>query len=124
MSSGQTNFIINILKGEKNMCNFLVARKFGQIISKSIINQNCIGDDFNNNNEELTKVYINNKFIGKEEKEAFKNWYKNADWYGYDSEEKAMERLNKRGEFKEDVLPEEIVGWYGDIEINIENLVE
>lgn len=104
------------------MCNCLVARKYGQIISKSVINQNCVANDFNNNEEELTKIYINNKFIGEEEKEAFKNWYKKADWYGYDNEEKAMNRLNKSGDFKEEVLPEEIVGWYGDIEINIEDI--
>ena len=57
------------------------------------------------------------------EKEAFKKWYEDANWYGYDSEAKAMEQLNKRGDFKEEVLPTEFCGWFGNIEVMIEEAV-
>ena len=97
------------------MCKYLVAEKHGKVIFKSPFEP----AEFNNGEEEMAKVYIKETYISKEEKEAFRKWYESADWYGYDNEQQAMERLNKRGEFKEEVLPEEFVGFYGDIEVYI-----
>lgn len=103
------------------MCFYLVARKYGKIISKTVLG-NKIANDLTEDTD-LSKVFIKKEYIGEEEKEAFKKWYEQADWYGYDSEAKAMEQLNKRGDFKEEVLPTEFCGWFGNIEVMIEEAV-
>ena len=105
----------------------LVARKNGEIVCISFLhlknsdNSGYDEDSEYNDENDLYTMYIKKEYIGKEEKEALKEWYKNADWYGYDDEESAMKRLNTTGEFKEKVFPPEMVGIFGDIEISIEN---
>lgn len=99
------------------MCNYLVAKKYGKIISKTPVSDEMITEDFNG---ELAKVYIRKEYIGEEERKAFEEWYEKANWYGYDSRDKAMARLDRTGDFKEEVLPEEICGWFGNIEIDVE----
>jgi len=104
------------------MCKALVARKFDKIICKVVLNDNFSEDKEYESDEDLKTIYIKKDYIGIEEKEAFKKWYQKADWYGYDNENDAMKRLNNHGDFKEDVLPSEIVGEYGSINIEIEEI--
>lgn len=99
------------------MCQYLVARRYGEVISKCAFEES---KDFNNNSEEMAKIFIKRDYIGEAEKKAFEKWYENADWYGYDTKEQAMRRLNISGDFKEEVVPEEICGSFGEIEIGIE----
>jgi len=102
------------------MCQYLVARKYGKVISKSPFEPST---DFNNNQGEMATIFIKRDYIGIEEKKAFNDWYKKADWYGYANENDAMRRLNIHGDFKEDVLPEEMCGTFGEIDINIEEAI-
>lgn len=105
----------------------LIARKNGKYICISFLHlRDSVDKEYNENSEfideyDLYTIYIKKEYIDEKEKEAFKEWYKKADWYGYDDEESAMKRLNTTGEFKEKVFPPEMVGIFGDIEISIEN---
>jgi len=104
------------------MVKALIARQFDKIICKVNLNDNFSDEEEYNSDEDLKTVYIKKDYIGEAEKEAFKNWYKNADWYGYDNENEAMHRLTHQGDFKEQVLPSEMVGEFGSINIDIEEI--
>lgn len=105
----------------------LIARKNGKEICISFLHlrkddKGYDEDSEYENENDLYTMYIKKDYIGNAEKEAFKEWYKKADWYGYDNEEIAMKRLNTIGDFKEKVFPPEMVGTFGEIEITIEDI--
>lgn len=101
----------------------LIARKNGKMICVSFLRNKLYNNDTNFEGEDdLYSLHIRKEYIGEDEKEDLKEWYKDSDWYGYDTETEALKSLNTAGEFQEKVFPPEIVGNYGNITISIENM--